>query len=69
MLMAMGELELAFLEADGADTRDALGRALELDMHEFARSYRRDRVGARSRTIHNAQPGTAQDSRRDGARR
>jgi hypothetical protein len=48
MLMALGELELAFLDAKGADTWDALGRALELDIHELARSYRRDRVGARS---------------------
>ena len=61
--MALGELEVAFLEGDGAVTRDALGRALELEMRELASLCRPKRLVAKSQPLRGTQHSAVQGAR------
>ena len=67
--MGLGELEIAFLDGDGAVTRDALGRALELEMRELASLCRSKRVIGKSRPLRGTQHSAVQGARAGDERR
>ena len=67
--MALGELEVAFLEGDGAVTRDALGRALELEMRELASLCHPKRLIEKSRPLRGPRHSAVQGARAGDERR